>query len=128
MGLFSGLSKAAAFIRRQTESDRLIENMTGTNPKGYHPDIYKRLDQAAEYVEQKQIAKGGDKLNRAEFSIVRMALLAAIADKAEDHATAQKYINAVAKLKRTAGDELSSCVLIAVDYDICSDLNVKAQE
>lgn len=127
MGLFSALSGAAKVIKRQNDSDRMIKNLAGINPKDYHPDVYNRLDQVTEQIENRKIAVGGGQLNLAEFSLLRLGCLAAMSNKAEDFGSAQKFINAVGRLKRSAEEEIGLIVLYTVETDLCANLKVQDQ-
>lgn len=112
MSVFSFLKEWGSGAARINDSDRIIENLVGTNPKSYHPDIYKGILQETLNYEILEIS--GDKLNVVEFSAIRMGLFALIAENAEDFKVVKIYAKALGRLSRTCSNEIRSKVNLKI--------------
>jgi hypothetical protein len=104
-------------------SDRMIANLVGENPKGYHPKVYRGVIDAAKDFEQEELNKGRQNLNVYEFSALRIALMASIAENAEDFIKAQNYVDALGKIRRTCNEEIRLYIRWNLD-DIIRPLSV----
>lgn len=112
MSMFGFLKEWGSGAARINNSDRIIENLVGVNPKSYHPDIYKGILQEALNYESSEISD--EKLNAVEFSAIRMGLFALIAENAEDYEVVKIYAKALGRLSRTCSNEISSKVRVKI--------------
>lgn len=106
MSMFSILGDWVGDIKQINDSDRMMTNLIGVNPKGYHPQVYKFSLQIAKEIQDKHVRLGGRPLTTAEFSTIRIAGFAAIANNAEDWKLAQRCVDTVGRLRRSCKNEI----------------------
>lgn len=124
MSMFSFVKDWGNNLSQLSDSDRMVSNLVGVSPKSYHPQVYQGVIKFAQDIQEEFTATGNAPLSVAEFSVVRMAFMAGIADKSEDYGTAQKYVDAVGRLRRSCPLDIRMKVGWKID-DICGDLHVK---
>ncbi len=123
MGMLSFVKEWGTGFSQVTESDRIMTNLTGVNPKGYHPKIYRGGIEAAQSENKRWIAASGAPLTSHEFAVIRLAFLAMVANNGEDFNLAQKCVDAIGRLLRTSADEIRRSVIWTVQ-DMCERLQV----
>jgi hypothetical protein len=125
MSLFTFIKEWGSNLNQVAESDRIFTHLTGINLKGYHPTIYRSGIDIAQEFQDKTVGAGGNPLTSHEFAIIRIAVIAAVADSAEDFSVAQKCIDAIGRLKRTCPNEaIRRNVIWHVEDDICKNIRV----
>jgi hypothetical protein len=124
MGVFSFLREWGKGLSNVLEANRIFKNMTGINPQGYHPTVYKSSLGAAKTIQDQFVAAGGEPLSSFEHAIIMISVYAMLASKAEDFRLAQICIDAVGKLKRTCDSDIRYQVIRIIEDDICNGIKV----
>jgi len=124
MSIFSFIKGWGNNLSQLSDSDRMVSNLVGINPKNYHPKVYQSVIRFAQDIQEEFTRSGKAPLSVAEFSIVRIAFMAGIADKSEDYSAAQKYVDAIGRLRRSCPNDIRMDVGWKID-DICNELHVQ---
>lgn len=104
MSLFGFLSDWGKSASRINDSDKIIESLIGTNPKSYHPDIYKTI--IRETLDYERVELSGTPMTLAEFSAFRIGLFSQIAENAEDYKMVQTCADALGRVCRSCANEI----------------------
>src|SRR6267143_1252993 len=88
-------------------SDTVIKNMTGIDPKRFHPDIYKNITRAINDKYQFYFRLEMP-LTDEEVTMLKLTYFCELAAHAEDEDTRRKFGDAIAKLRRIAGGRIQA--------------------
>lgn len=96
----SGRGRAA-----MQQSDRAIKNMTGLDPRHFHPRIYRAVREAAirryDYHLRLHVP-----LTHEEVTMLKLVYLSVLARRVQDEARRERLGGAIKKLRHTARDRI----------------------